>query len=134
MLSDTRPPPSSGHGRSIEGEARPFDVGLAENRIVNFIEVPRLEEMGIAHEVSTGAHYMRRHFRRLQAMLDRFRFLFLRPGRDRSVQLNAISQPPDYRVEFCVAEISADHNAQRLPGSWSRRVDRDPSIRAGTRK
>ena len=94
----------------------------------------RLEKIDIAREVAASAHDMRRHSRRLQAMLDRIRLLLARPICDRRLELGAIAQPADYRVELCVAQFPTDQSAKRLPMSWIRSVDRDPSILPAARK
>ena len=91
------------------------------------------EKIGVADKVATSAHYMRRHTRCLQAMLDRIRFLLARPICDRRLELGAIAQPADYRVELRVAQFH-NQRAKCLPMSWSRCVDRDPSILADARK
>src|SRR5260370_40218265 len=123
MLADPRSSSSRGQAGASERESRPFDFCFAENRIVDFVEMSRFQKIGIAHEVAASAHDMSRHSRRLQPMLGGFGLLLTRPTGDRLLQIRAIAQPADDRVELRLVQFPTYQGAQSFEVGWSRGVD-----------
>src|SRR5262245_56967721 len=115
---------------AIENRACPFDFHLADYRIIDLHEMSDMTQVVVAREIKATADDVRRNSRGLQLGLDRIALARMSPLCDRAIQIVAIAEPSNNRVEARVAERTAQQVAQCGPSVRRRRVDRNPSILA----
>src|SRR5262249_51330433 len=130
MFADARAAPSRRGRSAVENRACSFDFHLTDYRIIDLHEMPDMTQVGVAREIEAAADDVRRDSRSLQLGLDRSALARMGPLCDRAIEIIAIAEPPNNRVEARVAKRTADQVTQCGPSVLRRGVDSNPSILA----
>ena len=138
--------PSCAHRFAVRAESAASGVRSSENRGPSISASPKTgssillrwpasTKIDVARQVAASAHDMRRHTRRLQAMLDRIRLLRRASNlRSPSSSSTRLRSRPTIVSNFASCSPSPIRPRSACQSVWIRSIDRDPSILSAASK